>query len=207
MGNMDAYEKDFEHFLLLNTAQFYHRKAAVWIEEDSCPDYMLKAEECLKREKERVAHYLHASSETKLLKEVEKELLATYQKQLVEKENSGCAVLLQDDKAEDLSRMFRLFARIQGLQPFADIFRKHVEKEGMTLVKAAEDAAAQKKEAKKDVVGATEQIFVRNVIELHDKYLQYVGLYNREYHEIKYESDVCVYSTLGRLFFVCNHKP
>ena len=45
----------------------------MWIEEDSCPDYLIKAEECLKREKERVGHYLHASSETKLLKEVEKE--------------------------------------------------------------------------------------------------------------------------------------
>jgi cullin 1 len=67
MGNMDAYETDFESSMLQDTAAYYSRKAASWIEEDSCPDYMLKAEECLKREKERVGHYLHASSEQKLL--------------------------------------------------------------------------------------------------------------------------------------------
>jgi len=186
MGGMEAYEADFEAHLLTNTAAFYSRKASVWIEEDSCPDYLVKAEDCLKREKERVGHYLHASSEGKLLKEVEKEVLAAYETQLLEKEHSGCAVLLRDDKTEDLGRMFRLFKRIpSGLPPVAEIFKKHVEKEGVTLVKQAEDTATQKKEAKaaagggKDAAAAaaitTEQVFVRHVIELHDKYLLYVA--------------------------------
>ena len=144
---MEAYEQDFEAHLLTNTAAFYSRKASVWIDEDSCPDYLVKAEDCLKREKERVGHYLHASSESKLLKEVEKEVLAAYETQLLEKEHSGCAVLLRDDKTEDLARMFRLFKRIPaGLPPVADIFKKHVEKEGVTLVKQAEDAAGAKKD-------------------------------------------------------------
>ena len=180
MGGMEAYEQDFEAHLLTNTAAFYSRKASVWIDEDSCPDYLVKAEDCLKREKERVGHYLHASSESKLLKEVEKEVLAAYETQLLEKEHSGCAVLLRDDKTEDLARMFRLFKRIPaGLPPVADIFKKHVEKEGVTLVKQAEDAAGAKKDpSAKDKAAAaaqsTEQVFVRSVIQLHDKYLQYV---------------------------------
>jgi cullin 1 len=180
MGGMEAYEQDFEAHLLTNTAAFYSRKASVWIDEDSCPDYLVKAEDCLKREKERVGHYLHASSESKLLKEVEKEVLAAYETQLLEKELSGCAVLLRDDKTEDLARMFRLFKRIPaGLPPVADIFKKHVEKEGVTLVKQAEDAAGAKKDpGAKDKAAAaaqsTEQVFVRSVIQLHDKYLQYV---------------------------------
>ena len=176
MGGMEAYEQDFEAHLLTNTAAFYSRKASVWIDEDSCPDYLVKAEECLRREKERVGHYLHASSETKLLKEVEKEVLAAYETQLLEKEHSGCAVLLRDDKTEDLARMFRLFKRIPaGLPPVADIFKKHVEKEGVTLVKQAEDAEGAKKEAPKDKAAqGTEQVFVRSIIQLHDKYLQYV---------------------------------
>ena len=180
MGGMEAYDQDFEAHLLTNTAAFYSRKASVWIDEDSCPDYLVKAEDCLKREKERVGHYLHASSESKLLKEVEKEVLAAYETQLLEKEHSGCAVLLRDDKTEDLARMFRLFKRIPaGLPPVADIFKKHVEKEGVTLVKQAEDAAGAKKDpGAKDKAAAaaqsTEQVFVRSVIQLHDKYLQYV---------------------------------
>jgi cullin 1 len=78
---MDAYETDFESSMLQDTAAYYSRKAASWIEEDSCPDYMLKAAECLKREKERVDHYLHASSEQKLLEIVQHELLIQYEDQ------------------------------------------------------------------------------------------------------------------------------
>ncbi|CAM6123481.1 unnamed protein product [Calypogeia fissa] len=95
---MDSYESDFEHAMLTDTAAYYSRKVASWIEEDSCPDYMLKAEECLKREKERVGHYLHANSEPKLLEKVQHELLTQYKNQLLEKEHSGCHALLRDDK-------------------------------------------------------------------------------------------------------------
>lgn len=95
MGQMKHYEDDFEKQMLADTASFYSRKASNWILEDTCPTYMLKvsqsfhccliyryvhiyfivpesllllqAEECLKREKDRVSHYLHFSSEEKLL--------------------------------------------------------------------------------------------------------------------------------------------
>ncbi|CAI0467378.1 unnamed protein product [Linum tenue] len=176
MGQMDYYENDFEDAMLKDTAAYYSRKASNWIQEDSCPDYMLKAEECLKREKERVSHYLHSSSEPKLLEKVQNELLSVYGNQLLEKEHSGCHALLRDDKVNDLSRMFRLFSKIpRGLEPVSSIFKQHVTGEGTALVKQAEDAASNKKAEKKDVVGLQEQVFVRKVIELHDKYLAYVS--------------------------------
>ncbi|CAI0466809.1 unnamed protein product [Linum tenue] len=180
MGQMDYYENDFEDAMLKDTAAYYSRKASNWILEDSCPDYMLKAEECLKREKERVSHYLHSSSEPKLLEKVQNELLSVYGNQLLEKEHSGCHALLRDDKVNDLSRMFRLFSKIpRGLEPVSSIFKQdsfgsmlqHVTGEGTALVKQAEDAASNKKEP--DSVGL--QVFVRKVIELHDKYLAYVS--------------------------------
>ncbi|KAF6993831.1 hypothetical protein CFC21_010665 [Triticum aestivum] len=160
---------------LIDQEHYYSIKAQTWIVEDSCPDYMLKAEECLKREKERVAHYLHSSSEPKLLEKVQHELLTQYASQLLEKEHSGCHALLRDDKVEDLSRMYRLFSRItRGLEPVSQIFKQHVTNEGTALVKQAEDAASNKKPEKKDIVGMQEQVFVRKIIELHDKYVAYV---------------------------------
>ena len=66
----------------------------------------------MKREKERVGHYLHASSEPKLLEKVQHELLTQYEQQLLEKEHSGCHALRRDDKVEELSRMYRLFCKI-----------------------------------------------------------------------------------------------
>ena len=58
----------------------------------------IKAEDCLKLEEERVSNYMHQSSRTSLLKEVETEILQQHQTTLLEKEQSGCAALLQDDK-------------------------------------------------------------------------------------------------------------
>ncbi|KAA8549190.1 hypothetical protein F0562_000874 [Nyssa sinensis] len=142
MGQMDYYENDFEADMLKDSAAYYSRKASNWIVEDSCPDYMLKVEECLKKEKDRVSHYLHSSSESKLVEKVQNELLVVYTSQLLEKEHSGCRALLRDDKVEDLSRMYRLF--YISLQ--------------------AENA-----------VGSQEQVFVKKVIELHDKYMAYVN--------------------------------
>uniref|UniRef100_A0A7R9VZX3 Cullin family profile domain-containing protein n=1 Tax=Chlamydomonas euryale TaxID=1486919 RepID=A0A7R9VZX3_9CHLO len=181
MGNMECYERDFESFLLTDTGAFYQRKAAEWIEQDSCPDYMCKAEQCLKEEEERIEKYLHTSTRPKLLKEVEKQVLSNYETVLLQKEHSGCAALLRDDKTDDLARMFRLFQRIpKGLEPVAEIFREHVEHEGTKLVKEVTEAVESKKEKdagkgpSKDSGSSFEQQFVRSVIELHDKYLQYV---------------------------------
>ncbi|KAD6453837.1 hypothetical protein R6Q59_015626 [Mikania micrantha] len=176
MGQMEYYENDFESSMLKDTAAYYSSKASNWILEDSCPDYMLKAEECLKREKDRVSHYLHVSSEQKLLEEVQHELLSVYATQLLEKECSGCHALLRDDKVDDLSRMYRLFSKIpRGLDRVSSMFKQHVAPEVTTLVKQAEDAASNKKAEKRDMVGLQEQVFIRKVIELHDKYLPYVN--------------------------------
>ena len=52
------------------------------------------------------------------------ELLSRRETELLEKEGSGCRVLLGNDMNEDLARMFRLFSRISdGLVPIADIFK------------------------------------------------------------------------------------
>ncbi|GLT79422.1 hypothetical protein SLA2020_509110 [Shorea laevis] len=182
MGQMDYYENDFEASMLKDTAGYYSRKASNWILEDSCPDYMPmyfvfpQAEECLKREKDRVSHYLHSSSVPKLLEKVQHELLSVFATQLLEKEDSGWHALLRDDKVGDLSRMFQLFSKIpRVLDPVSSIFRQHVTAEGTALVKQAEDAASNRKVDKKDVVGMQVQVFVRKVIELHDKYLARVN--------------------------------
>ncbi|XP_039162799.1 cullin-1 [Eucalyptus grandis] len=155
-GQMDYYKEDFEPALIKYSAAYYSRKASSWILEDSCPDYMLKAEEYLKREEDRVSHYLHSSSEPKLLEKVQHELLSVYASKLLEKEDSGCRVLLGNDKGEDLSRMFRLFSKIP----------KACHCHGHCLGQTSGRCSWQQ---------GQQEDFVREVIELHDKYEAYVN--------------------------------
>ena len=172
MGSMEAYETDFEAHALTNCAQFYAQQSAAWIAVDTCPEYMVKAEECLRCEKERVDAYLHASSELKLLREAERELLSQHEMQLLEKEHSGAAALMRDDRHDDMARMFRLFSRVKdGLAPVAAAFKKHVEAEGVTLVKTVEESLAARASARGEEGGMTEQSFIRAIIELHDKHV------------------------------------
>ena len=56
-------------------ADFYSRESSKWAEEDSFPDYMIKAEDRLQQEQRRVADYLHSSTEEKLLTCVDVQLL------------------------------------------------------------------------------------------------------------------------------------
>lgn len=56
--NMVYYVNDFETPFLNDTADYYTRNQE---------EYATKAEECLKREKDWVSHYLHSSTEEKLL--------------------------------------------------------------------------------------------------------------------------------------------
>ncbi|CAJ1878959.1 unnamed protein product [Sphenostylis stenocarpa] len=163
LGETDQYQKDFEVHMLQDTAAYYKSKATDWIEIDSCPDYMLKAEDCLRRERDRVAHYLHYSTEQKLIEKVQHELLVTHANQLLEKENSGCRALLRDNKVDDLSRMYRLYHKIpKGLDPVANVFKQHITAEGTALVQQAEEAASN-------------QVLVRKFVELHDKYIAFVN--------------------------------
>ncbi|XP_026438898.1 uncharacterized protein LOC113337438 [Papaver somniferum] len=60
--NIEYYANDFETQFLNDTADYCTRKASNWTREE----YAMKAEECLKTEKDRVSHYLHSSTEEKL---------------------------------------------------------------------------------------------------------------------------------------------
>ncbi|XP_054804609.1 cullin-1-like [Prosopis cineraria] len=179
---LDCYKQDFELRLLEDTSTYYRIKAANWIAGDSCPEYMLKAEESLKRERDRVvgeAKYLHSITEKKLVETVQKELLVTHATQLLEKENSGCHALLKDDKVEDLSRIYRLYHEItRGLEPVACTFKQHVTHEGTTLVRQAEEEASSRSQnitaSNNGSSGAQEQVIVIKFIELHEKYLSFV---------------------------------
>jgi cullin 1 len=171
MGTLDAYCADLEEPLLANTREYYARKSQEWIEADSTPDYMIKAEKALESERQRVTHYLHPNTESKLLGVCDVEVLQKREMDLLDKDGSGCRVLLANDKSEDLSRMFRLFSRISGgLQPMANIVKDHITAMGNAIIDRRE---ARIEGGEKD--SEQDPNFVKELLSLHDKYTQVVN--------------------------------
>ena len=77
------------------------------------------------------------------------ELLATHEETLLNKEGSGCRVLLQNEKEEDLARMFQLFRRLEdGLPPMAKIVKEHIQEMGLAVVSEREAKAREAKDSR-----------------------------------------------------------
>jgi cullin 1 len=166
MGSLDAYNADLEEPLLNSTREYYAKKREDWI-NDSTPDYLIKAEMALTEERNRVADYLNSSSEIKISKVVEEEILEKVETVLLEKENSGCRALLQNDKSEDLQRMFRLFQRLEnGLIPIASIVQEFITTMGHEIINRRQARLDGGEKDKND-----DPKFVKSIIDLHEKYL------------------------------------
>jgi cullin 1 len=165
MGTLESYNNDLEEPLLRNTREYYAKKREDWVNE-STADYLIKAEDALNEERARVADYLNNSSESKLLRIVEEEIVEAAQKNIP----SGCRALLHDDKSEDLQRMFRLFnSRENALRSMARSFQEFVASMGADVVNRRQ---ARLDGGEKDT--NDDPNFVKSVIELHEKNLSIV---------------------------------
>merc|ERR1711998_250446 len=129
-----------------------------FIANNTCPDFLTKAEARLSEESSRVKHYLHPLTEIKLKNIVGTELIYNHAKALVEMENSGCVAMLHDDKVEDLKRMYALFPRVPStLDCLRNCMCEYVKKIGRELVSDQERV--------KEPVE-----FVKGLLAMRDKY-------------------------------------
>ena len=138
--DLSVYESDLEISLLKRTSDYYARKSRVWLEDQTTPEYLTRAEMALKAERNRVKRYLHPSTQSKLLSACEQELLQKYKGPLINHDQSGLRSLLAEDRNEDLRRMFNLFRRLaDGLSPMALMTKKFVKSEGGKLLQERRD--------------------------------------------------------------------
>lgn len=158
VNSRTVYEEDFEIHFLETSASFYKRESSEFIAVNTASDYMRKVETRINEEMARVEHYLDDSTEPKIKEVVEKELISSHMKTLIEMEGSGCISLLKDDKMDDLSRMYDLFARVSSGLPFMkDKISEHVRATGKSLVTDPEK--------NKDP-----RVYVQALLKLKDKY-------------------------------------
>ncbi|KAI8912953.1 Cullin [Powellomyces hirtus] len=137
---LDVYKQFFETPFIAKTEEYYKMESERFISENSIIDYMKKAESRLAEEDNRVQMYLHSSSQKPLILCCENVLIRNHTGPIQEEFQN----LLDQDKLDDLSRMYGLLSRVpESLEKLRLTFEVHVRKQGLSAIeKVAESAQA-----------------------------------------------------------------
>jgi cullin 1 len=137
-STLDVYRFRFERPFLEATRLFYQAESKQFLTENTVIEYMKKAEARLDEEEERVRLYLHTDAAVPLKNTCNRALITDHSNILRDK----FQVLLENDREEDMARMYNLLSRIpDGLDPLLSKFETHMRKAGLAAVaKAGSDA-------------------------------------------------------------------
>ncbi|KAF7922802.1 uncharacterized protein EAE97_010966 [Botrytis byssoidea] len=156
-STLDVYRFHFEKPFLEATEAFYRTESKEFVAENSIVEYMKKAEIRLAEEEERVRMYLHQDIIIPLKKACNTALIADHSVLL----RDEFQVLLDNDRYDDMARMYNLLARIpDGLEPLRTRFEAHVRNAGLASV-AKVASEGDKLEPK---------VYVDALLEIHTQY-------------------------------------
>mmetsp|Transcript_111684 Transcript_111684/g.249546 ORF Transcript_111684/g.249546 Transcript_111684/m.249546 type:complete len:760 (-) Transcript_111684:285-2564(-) len=156
------YRDNFECHFLDQTQKFYRDESVQYISENTCSDFLKKAELRIREEKARVENYLHESTMDKIQELCDEEWIVAHYKTLIHMENSGCSWMFQHDKVQDLERMYALFGR-------APATLKEVQRVMIDCICTAGADILNDPEKVKDPVS-----FISEILNLKHKYDQFV---------------------------------
>ncbi|KAL6860241.1 ubiquitin ligase (cullin) of SCF [Amphichorda felina] len=163
---LEVYRYHFERPFLEATKEFYQTESKQFVAENSVVEYMKKAEARLAEEEDRVNMYLHQDIALPLKKACNQVLIADHSALM----RDEFQVLLDNDREEDMARMYNLLARIpDGLDPLRAKFETHVRKAGLSAVQKIQSSEGDKLEPK---------VYVDALLEVHT---QYRGLVKRAF--------------------------
>jgi cullin 1 len=178
-STLDVYRQYFEKPFVQASADYYRSESKRFMAENSVVEYMKKAETRLLEEDKRIELFLLAEIRNPLIETCENVLIAEHSIALRDEFQQ----LLNDDRREDLGRMYKLLARIRdGLDPLRNRFETHVRKAGLAAVErvAAESETLEPK------------VYVNALLEVHTQYQDLVNTaFNGESEFVRSLDNAC----------------
>jgi cullin 3 len=107
-----VYKMDFEPALLATSEEFYKAEAQRLLDGHDAARYLQYVERRFTEEQARVAVYLSSSTDAELSRILERCLLSAHLNVVVDMPGSGIVAMLEEDRRDDLARMYRLFWRV-----------------------------------------------------------------------------------------------
>ncbi|EGF77757.1 hypothetical protein BATDEDRAFT_13800 [Batrachochytrium dendrobatidis JAM81] len=164
-STLDIYKIYFEAPFIDATESYYKAESEMFTTQNPITEYMKKAEIRLQEEEKRVEMYLHASTQKTLITTCETVLIKNHTG-LIQDEFQA---LLDNDRVDDLSRMYSLLHRVpEGLDRLRVIFEAHVRKQGLMAIEKVSEKSAN------DSTDVDPKLYVDSLLSVHKKYADLV---------------------------------
>jgi len=162
---------EFEMALLLSTSVYYKKQTEVWMSENQFEEYALIIEKCIENENHQLDTYL-------ITKEIKEKVLDIIYEDGVRKRTD---YLLNDGKLfnnnpdlKEIGCIFRIFNRANMLEPMSELFKKHMDEVGKSIVSAMvtdSNSVSEKTEKTEKTEIIDDPHFIKNIIQMHEKYI------------------------------------
>ncbi|KAJ3177051.1 Cullin-3, partial [Irineochytrium annulatum] len=110
-----VYEMDFEPDFMRESEAFYTLEAAELLRTCDATEFLKRVEVRLTEEDNRGRYFLAPSTQQQLIPKLEDVMLARTVSAVLDMENSGLVPMLEHDRINDLSRAYRLLARVKAI--------------------------------------------------------------------------------------------
>ncbi|CCJ30066.1 unnamed protein product [Pneumocystis jirovecii] len=110
--NKTVFESDVEVYILLETRKFYIKESKKLLELSNVSQYLIQCEKRLEEEYNRTKNYFPFQTGPKIKRIVEEEMILNNMSAIIKIESSGLFFMLDNEKFEDLNRLYRLFISV-----------------------------------------------------------------------------------------------
>ncbi|TFY81653.1 hypothetical protein EWM64_g2358, partial [Hericium alpestre] len=129
-----VYKQELEPAVLRESALYYTAEGERLLETCDAPEYLQRVDARLAEEESRAHQYLSLQTSGPLQQILKVTLISPHLTQVINMPNSGFDVMIDADKVNDLSRLYRLFILVpEGLSTLRRVLKDSVVRRGKEL--------------------------------------------------------------------------